>query len=94
MSKINKEIKKLDTKRTNNQIKQGTDLYNKIYINKKNCLILTNKLQIAERHLRKYSTSFAIREMKIKTTLRFHVTPVRLASSEPPMTAYAGKDVG
>jgi len=31
------------------------------------------------KYLKKYSTFFTIRKMQIKTTLRFHLSPVRMA---------------
>ena len=48
---------------------------------------------MANKHMKRCSTLIIIREMQIKTTMRYHLTPVKMAIIKSLQTINAGEGV-
>ena len=68
-----KEIKE------NNRMVKTRDLFKKIRDTKGTFPEKMDTIQMANKHMKRCSTSLIIREMQIKTTMRYHFMPVRMA---------------
>jgi hypothetical protein len=84
VSRIYRELKKLYPQRINISMTKWAHELNRKFSKE--------EVQMDNKYMKKYITSLAIKEMQIKTTLRFHLTPVRMAIFKSKTTTNAGED--
>ena len=75
----------LNTRKINDPIKKWAKELNRHFSKE--------DIQMANKHMKRFSISFIVREMQIKTTMRYHLMPVRMAAIKSQQTINAGEGV-
>ena len=75
----------LNTRKMNNPIKKWAKELNRHFFKE--------DIQITNKHMKRCLTALTIREMQIKTTMRYHFTQVRMAISKSLQAINAGEGV-